>query len=47
MTVGYICVTDTLYRVSEVGNNETPPYQGFEDDAVLILKVFFPNTLLL
>ena len=47
MTIGYICVTDTLYRVSGVGNNNRPPYQGFEEDAVLILKIFFPNTLLL
>ncbi|KAL8844649.1 MAG: hypothetical protein Q9176_001161 [Flavoplaca citrina] len=47
MTIGYICVTETLYLVSDVGNNQRPPYQGFEEDAVLILKVFFPNTLLL
>ncbi|KAL8646751.1 MAG: hypothetical protein Q9226_006728 [Calogaya cf. arnoldii] len=47
MTVGYICVTDTLYRVSKVGNKETPPYEEFEEDTVFVLKIFFPNTLLL
>lgn len=47
MTIGYICVTDTLYRVSEVGNKEKPPYQGFQEDTVFVLKIFFPNTLLL
>ena len=47
MTSGYMCVADTLYGVFEVGNNQRPPYQGFEVDAVLILKIFFPNTLLL
>ncbi len=47
MTIGYICVTDTLYRVSEVGNSDMPPYQGFQEDTVFVLKIFFPNTLLL
>ncbi|KAI4223306.1 MAG: hypothetical protein L6R36_005510 [Xanthoria steineri] len=47
MTIGYICVTDTLYRVSEVGNSAMPPYEGFQDDTVFVLKIFFPNTLLL
>ncbi|KAI4271822.1 MAG: hypothetical protein L6R38_006767 [Xanthoria sp. 2 TBL-2021] len=47
MTIGYICVTDTLYRISDVGNKEKPPYQGFQEDTVFVLKIFFPNTLLL
>ncbi|KAL8987831.1 MAG: hypothetical protein Q9169_008647, partial [Polycauliona sp. 2 TL-2023] len=34
MTIGYICVTDTLYRISEVGTRERPPYEGFEEDTV-------------
>ncbi|KAL8846136.1 MAG: hypothetical protein Q9221_008753 [Calogaya cf. arnoldii] len=47
MTVGYICVTDTLYRVTEVGNKEMPPYEEFQQDTLFVLKIFFPNTLLL
>ncbi|KAL8910196.1 MAG: hypothetical protein Q9171_004494 [Xanthocarpia ochracea] len=47
MSIGYICVTDTVYRISDVGNKVRPPYPAFQDDTVFLLKIFFPNTLLL
>ncbi|KAL8919906.1 MAG: hypothetical protein Q9172_004754 [Xanthocarpia lactea] len=47
MSIGYICVTDTVYRISDVGNKLRPMYPAFQDDTVFLLKIFFPNTLLL
>ncbi|KAI4233166.1 MAG: hypothetical protein L6R40_007168 [Gallowayella cf. fulva] len=47
MTIGYICVTNAVYRVSKVGEGQTPPYPKLKEDAEYLVKVFFPNTLLL
>ena len=47
MSIGYICVTDTIYRISDVGNKVKPMYPAFQEDTVFLLKIFFPNTLLL
>ncbi|KAL8695599.1 MAG: hypothetical protein Q9224_003310 [Gallowayella concinna] len=47
MAIGYICVTDAVYRVSEVGTGRKPPYPELKDDFIYLVKIFFPNTLLL
>ncbi|KAL8812128.1 MAG: hypothetical protein Q9200_001272 [Gallowayella weberi] len=47
MTIGYICVTNAVYRISAVGTHRKPPYPELEDDFLYLVKIFFPNTLLL
>ncbi|KAL8724990.1 MAG: hypothetical protein Q9166_007639 [cf. Caloplaca sp. 2 TL-2023] len=47
MTIGYICVTNAVYRISEVGSGKKPPYDGLKEDSMFLVKIFFPNTLLL
>ncbi|KAL8772551.1 MAG: hypothetical protein Q9209_002212 [Squamulea sp. 1 TL-2023] len=47
MTIGYICVTDAVYRIAEVANQKKPSYPKIKEDSSFLLKIFFPNTLLL
>ncbi|KAL8950597.1 MAG: hypothetical protein Q9222_003377 [Ikaeria aurantiellina] len=47
MTIGYICVTPAVYRIADVGTGKIPPYPTLKDDAEYLVKIFFPNTLLL
>ncbi|KAL8708933.1 MAG: hypothetical protein Q9220_006265 [cf. Caloplaca sp. 1 TL-2023] len=47
MTIGYICVTPAVYRIADVGTGKIPPYPTIKDDAQYLVKIFFPNTLLL
>lgn len=47
MSIGYICVTPAVYRIAAVGNGEVPPYATLKDDSEYLVKIFFPNTLLL
>lgn len=47
MSIGYICVTPAVYRISAVGNGEIAPYPTLKDDSEFLVKIFFPNTLLL
>ncbi|KAL8784305.1 MAG: hypothetical protein Q9213_004063 [Squamulea squamosa] len=47
MTIGYICVTNAVYRIADVANKKKPPYPEVKEDSLFLLKIFFPNTLLL
>ena len=47
MSIGYICVTPAVYRIAAVGNKEVAPYPTIKEDSEYLVKIFFPNTLLL
>lgn len=47
MSIGYICVTPAVYRIAAVGNGEIAPYPTLKQDSEYLVKIFFPNTLLL
>ena len=47
MNVGYVYVTPAMYRIAAVGSGEKPPYPEIKDDSLYLVKIFFPNTLLL
>ncbi|KAL8806231.1 MAG: hypothetical protein Q9182_001506 [Xanthomendoza sp. 2 TL-2023] len=47
MTIGYICATSTVYRISAWGTGRISPYPELKDDIIFLIKIFFPNTLLL
>ncbi|KAL1633671.1 hypothetical protein SLS56_002819 [Neofusicoccum ribis] len=47
LTVSYIVVTPPMYHLYAVTGGEAAPYPEMMDDAMLIIKVFFYNTMLL
>lgn len=47
MSIGYICVTPAVYRISAVGSGDRAPYPTLKDDIGYLNKIFFPNTFLL
>lgn len=46
MTVLYIVVTPTMYRLSAVGEGKLEPYAAIQDESLFMIKIFFCNTLL-
>ena len=47
MCIGYIVVTPAVYRIAEVVSGQSTPYATLKEDAEFMVKIFFPNTLLL
>ena len=47
MSIGYVVVAPAVYRIAAVGSGEKPPYPRLEQDSQYLVKIFFPNTLLL
>ncbi|EOD52704.1 putative cfem domain-containing protein [Neofusicoccum parvum UCRNP2] len=47
LTVSYIVITPPMYRLYAVTGGEAAPYPEMMDDANLLIKVFFYNTMLL
>jgi hypothetical protein len=46
MTVLYIVVTPTMYRLSAVSERKLEPYAAIRDESLFMIKIFFCNTLL-
>ena len=47
LCIGYIVVTPAVYRISAVGSGAAPPYATIKEDSEFLVRIFFPNTLLL
>jgi hypothetical protein len=47
MTIGYVVLIPTLYRVTAVEQGLAPPYATIADDALFMIKIFFCNSMLL
>ena len=45
-TVLYIHIAPTIFKVSDYVQGKIPPYAELEQDAMLMIRVFFANTLL-
>ena len=47
MTISYIVIIPPLYRVTEVSEGLIKPYPEVLSDSLIIIKVFFANSMLL
>lgn len=47
MSVAYIVIIDPMFRLTAVRDGTRPPYATMTDDALLVIKVFFCNSMLL
>lgn len=47
MSISSVVVIPAMYRVTAVERGKSPPYATLMDDALMMIKIFFCNSLLL